>query len=39
MDEFTVPDEGAQLIEVFADGSMKVRGVYTLEAGYFAPVD
>jgi len=38
MDEFTVIDERAQLLEVLNNGELILRGVYKLEAGQFVPV-
>ena len=39
MNEFTVPDDGAQLFEIQEDGTEILRGVYTAEAGQFVPVE
>jgi hypothetical protein len=39
MPEFTVLDEGAQLFEIFQDGTEVLKGIYRTEAEQFVPVE
>ncbi len=39
LQEFAVMDDGAQIFEIFADGTEKLRAVYSAEAGRFFETD